>query len=153
MVQKGGEGFTLLEILIVLVIILLLGTIAIPRLLEVRVQSKEDAIQQILRSLSSANENYRALQVPPTYAATLEVLKEKKLDAAVPPMEAAKLGYRLTYVHPDSTAKTYALTASPVEDRDGAFTYCVDQTGLVSGGRSGVHGTPEGCEGGAPLAR
>lgn len=56
--QKSQKGFTLVEIMIVVVIIGLLAAMAIPAFNKVREQSREKAITNNLRQIASAGQQY-----------------------------------------------------------------------------------------------
>ncbi|ACB75046.1 type II secretion system protein [Opitutus terrae] len=56
--NKSSKGFTLVEIMIVVVIIGLLAAMAIPAFQKVRASSQEKAIVNNLRQLSSAAQQY-----------------------------------------------------------------------------------------------
>jgi len=56
--NKSKKGFTLVEIMIVVVIIGLLAAMAIPAFTKVREQSREKAITNNLRQIASAGQQY-----------------------------------------------------------------------------------------------
>src|SRR3989338_271196 len=86
--KLGRKGFTLVEIMIVVAIIALLAAIAIPNLLRARHNANESAAIAALRTLSTAEESYRAAQTPPSYSADLGDL----FDSTPPYIDAALSG-------------------------------------------------------------
>jgi type IV pilus assembly protein PilA len=127
--RLGKRGFTLVEIMIVVAIIALLAAIAIPNLLRARHNANEAAAIATLRTISTAQESYRAAQNPPTYA-TLAQLAD-----AVPPYiddtlaAGEKQGYNFAVV---AGANTYSATATPqVVGTTGTRNFSVSQTGVI----------------------
>ena len=78
--MRSRKGFTLVEIMIVVAIIVLLAAIAIPNLLRARLSANEATAIAAMRTLSTAMEGYRAAQSPPAYPTTL-----LSLNASNPP--------------------------------------------------------------------
>ena len=131
--QKRQSGFTLVEIMIVVAIIALLAAVAIPNLLRSRHNANEAASISSLRTLSSAEESYRAAQTPPAYTDLVT------LSGAVPPYIDATLGggtkQGYTYVLSNVTANTYTCTASPVTvGVTGTRVFVVDESGVITSG-------------------
>ena len=132
------DGFTLVEIMIVVAIIILLAAIAIPNLLRARHNANEAAAIGSLRTLSTAMESFRAAQTSPTYPADLAALA-----AATPPyIDAAlatgtKQGY--TYVYSLDSANEYTVTGSPTTvNVTGTRVFVVDESGVITSGGNPV---------------
>ena len=134
--RLGRKGFTLVEIMIVVAIIILLAAIAIPNLLRARHNANEAAAIGSLRTLSTAMESFRAAQTTPAYPATLGAL-----TSANPPYIDATLGggVKQGYSYAYATGSgTYSVTASPsTVNVTGTRVFVVDHSGVITSG-----GTP-----------
>lgn len=130
------RGFTLVEIMIVVAIIILLAAIAIPNLLRARLNANEAAAIAALRTIGTASESYRAAQTSPTYPSALTVL-----SGATPSYIDSVLGsgnkQGFTYAFTGATYQ-YNCTATPINPGvTGSRTFAIDETGVVTSG-----GTP-----------
>ena len=140
--MRSKKGFTLVEIMIVVAIIVLLAAIAIPNLLRARLSANEATSIAAMRTLSTALESYRAAQSPPSYPVG-SVLTP--LSTANPPYidsvlgAGNKSGYTYTYA---GTANVFNVTAAPqTANVTGVRSFFVDQSGVVRVGTSSS-GTP-----------
>ena len=137
--RLSTKGFTLVEIMIVVAIIILLAAIAIPNLLRARLNANEAAAIASLRTLSTACESYRAGQTSPSYPDELITLGPTVSD---PPYidgtlaGGSKQGYVFTYI---GSSNTYNVTASPVDPKiTGIRTFTVDEDGVIMVGTTPI---------------
>ena len=59
-VERGRKGFTLIEMLIVLIIIAVLAVVVLPRIMNARRRAKDEAARQTLSQLKTAVEEFEA---------------------------------------------------------------------------------------------
>ncbi len=125
------RGFTLVEILIVMVIIALLATVAIPNFMRSRHNANETAAVVSMRTLTSALESYRGAQTPFSYPPGLNAMNASNpayIDSVL--ASGTKQGYNFTYTLVG--VNQFTLTAVPmVSGITGTRTFYVDQTGVI----------------------
>jgi type IV pilus assembly protein PilA len=121
---KKGRGFSLIELLIVVTIILIIAAIAIPNLLRSRMAANEASAVGLIRTINTAaiffQTTFPSLGLPATLAAlgranpcTLSSATGCLIDQIL--ANGTKSGYSFVWTGDGRTPSiTYALTATPV---------------------------------------
>ena len=163
--MKSEQGFSLIELLVVVGIILVIAAIAIPNLLQSKMAANEAAAASTLRTIATANLTYTATYNvgfagglaalgPPAAGAPIDSSAADLIDSTLAVDPTTKNGYVFTYLPvntPTSLAPnpTYSATATPVSPAaSGRSTFCIDQTGKVGKDISGatVASADTGCD-------
>lgn len=127
-------GFTLVEIMIVVGIIILLAAFAIPNFVRMRVNANEGAAIASMRSISTAMQNFRTGSSPPVFPAQINLL-----SSAIPPYidselgSGIKQGYAFVF-SAVSGGDTYTCTATPQSAFSGTRTFVVTEGGVITSG-------------------
>ena len=155
--QNKQKGFSLIELLIVVAIILIIASIAIPNLLAARRQTNETAAVAAIRAINTAQISYNSAYPSVGYATTLAALGG---TACAPPTSGSaclidsqiasgrKHGYTFTIVGATGTpAATYQIIASPdVPNQTGVRYFCSFADGVGRFSTSAI----TACDGSLP---
>ena len=142
--KRSSKGFSLIELLIVVAIILIIAAIAIPNLLRSRIAANQASAVGSLRTLNTSEVTYSStfnvgfsqtmsyLQPDPTGSSPTSTAAGL-IDSVL--ALGSKSGYSFTYSPgaSDSNGRinTYAFTAVPVTSSTGTNYYFTDQSGVI----------------------
>ncbi|HAJ57248.1 MAG TPA: pili assembly chaperone [Candidatus Omnitrophica bacterium] len=135
--KRSIRGFTLVEIMVVVAVIVLLAAMAIPGILRSRMNANEAAAIASVKTISWATTTYRAIN--PAYPANLSELTSSNpsyVDSVLG--SGTKQGYSFVL---SGDPDTFNLTAVPVTSNvTGVRTFFVDESGVI---RASLNGTAD----------
>lgn len=122
--KKTNKGFSLLELLIVVAIILIIATIAIPSLLRSRQAAHEAAAVATLRTINTAEVTYLSSSNG-NYGTITDLIN----GALIPSNFGGTVsGYSFSIV---AAAGDFTVTANPATANDGRYGYYITPDGVV----------------------
>src|SRR5579862_348025 len=154
--NRSQKGFSLIELLIVVAIILIIAAIAIPNLLRARISANEASAVSSLRTINTAcityDTNYNTF--PPALSdlgpvavgsnptSTSADLLDQVLGSAAA-ATTGKSGYLFVYV-PTNGNLTYAVNANPVAaNQTGVNHFYTDQSAVIRKNGSAAAGATD----------
>jgi len=148
--QNKKRGFSLIELLIVVAIILIIAAIAIPNLLRSRIAANEASAVGSLRTLNTAEITYNTTypnvgfactlsQMAPTGSASATSSAAGLIDANL--ASGVKSGYNFSFLGscPSVPVNTYSTYAAPsVPGTTGQRYFCSDASGVIQYGTAAI---------------
>jgi prepilin-type N-terminal cleavage/methylation domain-containing protein len=146
--MQKQKGFSLIELLIVVAIILVIAAIAIPNLMRSKMAANESSAVGSLRTINTAEITY-STTYPETGFGNLSVLGGTSCGSATSSAacliynvlaSGTKSGYNFSATAGSgSPVVTYTFLATAVaQDQSGQRSFCSDQSGVIYAGASGT---------------
>lgn len=118
--SKGTAGFSLIELLVVVTILGIIASLAIPSLIASRRAANEGSAQSSLRTIHSSQAVFHATTGNGSYGTRLELVNQNLIDSVVG-APGPKSGYTFT-ITPDNTAAPAIFFSFGVPSNTGSFT-------------------------------
>jgi prepilin-type N-terminal cleavage/methylation domain-containing protein len=153
---KGAKGFSLIELLIVVAIILVIAAIAIPSFLRSRAAANQSSAVASLHTLGIAEMTYASTYgagytfdmtylAPPTGGAGPTSTAAGLIDSVL--ATGVKSGYNFTYtpgaIDSSGRVNAFSFSANPISSSTGTQYYYTDDSGVIRQNSTNAAGTTD----------
>jgi len=142
--KKSTKGFSLIELLIVVAIILIIAAIAVPNLLRSRIAANQASAASTLRTLNTCEVSYASTygigyssdlaNLGPAASTGATSTAAGLVDSLLAVDPATKTGYTFSYVQgsvANGVTNAYTINGDPLSANTGTNHYYTDQTMVI----------------------
>jgi prepilin-type N-terminal cleavage/methylation domain-containing protein len=151
--MRKAKGFSLIELLIVVAIILIIAAIAIPNLVKSKMAANEAAAVGSVRTVVTSELTYASIFPSTGFTSLANLYSAGLIDSVLG--GGGKSGYSFATV-PGSAApaSTFTANANPITvGTTGTNYYCSDQTGIIQRNSTSFGTSTNPCTGGTPIGQ
>jgi type IV pilus assembly protein PilA len=158
-----NRGFSLIELLIVVAIILIIAAIAIPNLLRARIAANESSAAASIRTIATGQITYQISYPTAGYASSLAVLGGTVVPCVASSTtgciidgtlsQGTKSGYTFTSVGAGTPATQFVTNAVAISSSTGVKEFCGTEDNVVRFVSSGATLAHDPCLGKTPIGQ
>jgi len=148
--MRKTKGFSLIELLIVVAIILIIAAIAIPNLVKSKMAANEASAVGSTRTLTTSELTYASIYPATGYTTLGNLGSAGLIDTTL--AGGTKSGFSFAIGTSGTPATGFTSNANPVTPgTTGTNYYCSDQTGVIQRGTASFGTSTNPCSGGTPI--
>jgi len=148
--MKKSRGFSLIELLIVVAIILVIAAIAIPNLMKSKMAANESSAVGSMRTLTTSELTYASVNPSTGYTSLANLGSAGLIDTTL--AGGSKSGFSFAIGTSGTPAIGFTSNANPITPgTTGTNYYCSDQTAVIQMGAASFGTSSNPCSGGTPI--
>jgi prepilin-type N-terminal cleavage/methylation domain-containing protein len=151
--MRKPRGFSLIELLIVVAIILIIAAIAIPNLVKSKMAANEAAAVGSVRTIVTSELTYASVNSATGYTTLGNLYSAGLIDSVLG--AGSKSGFSFTLgTSSDTPTSQFTAAAGPITPgTTGTNYYCADQTAVIQRGSTSFSTSANPCTGGTPIGQ
>jgi prepilin-type N-terminal cleavage/methylation domain-containing protein len=130
--MRKNKGFSLIELLIVVAIILVIAAIAIPNLVKSKMAANEASAVGSIRTITTSELTYASVNPSTGYTTLANLGSAGLIDTTL--AGGTKSGFTFTAAANGTTTTQFLATAAPTSTTTGTNYYCASESAVIKRG-------------------